>query len=251
VPVDAFISLLAVFRSKDKLEKGNERVMSAGNSELKKLKVTELRDELSKRGLDTKGVKDDLIQRLAAAIEGDTGPQEAVEAPAAETAAPEPVQVQVTAAPASVDAAPAPVTNPAPTETTAPKTAGAALTEDEKQKLRAERFGIPATAGAGSAPTIDAAEELERRKKRAERFGLPLPIDASVEAAKKKARAERFGLAVPVTKEEIEAKKKARAERFGSGAAPGAAVASAAATALSAEEERKREERAKRFAQQN
>jgi hypothetical protein len=43
------------------------------SSELKKLKVTELREKLSSRGLDTKGVKDDLIARLAAAIESDAG----------------------------------------------------------------------------------------------------------------------------------------------------------------------------------
>jgi hypothetical protein len=39
------------------------------SSELKKLKVSELREELAKRELDTKGVKDDLIARLAAAME--------------------------------------------------------------------------------------------------------------------------------------------------------------------------------------
>ena len=42
-------------------------------TDLKKLKVTELRDELSKRGLDTKGVKDDLIARLAEAMETEGG----------------------------------------------------------------------------------------------------------------------------------------------------------------------------------
>ena len=38
-------------------------------TELKKLKVSELREELAKRDLDTKGVKEDLISRLAAAME--------------------------------------------------------------------------------------------------------------------------------------------------------------------------------------
>lgn len=40
----------------------------ASVEDLKKLKVTELRDELSKRGLDTKGVKDELVHRLAEAM---------------------------------------------------------------------------------------------------------------------------------------------------------------------------------------
>ena len=47
--------------------------MSGPASELKKLKVTELRDQLASRGLETKGVKDDLIARLAAAIDSEAG----------------------------------------------------------------------------------------------------------------------------------------------------------------------------------
>jgi hypothetical protein len=35
----------------------------------KKLKVTELRDELTRRGLDNNGVKQDLIQRLQVALQ--------------------------------------------------------------------------------------------------------------------------------------------------------------------------------------
>lgn len=66
------------------------------------------------------------------------------------------------------------------------------LTESEKSRLRAERFGLPVSkdsAGAGRdgkdgrAPIaglgqFDLKEELDRRKKRAERFGMPVPTTA-------------------------------------------------------------------------
>jgi SAP domain-containing ribonucleoprotein len=246
--------------------------MPVNTADLKKLKVTELRDELSKRGLDTKGVKDELITRLAAAMEGEeeaagaAGAAPATAAPAAVPAAevaPAPVAA---AAPAAAVAAPVPA---APAPAAAVPSAAEILAsgkpilaEVDRRKMRAERFGgavSPADAAAAkktaaSTPAIgglghfDPTEEFERRKKRAERFGLPIPVSKAEESLKKKARADRFGIEVPVTAAEIEAKKKARADRFAAtgGAAPGSAKAEE--VKVSEEEKKKLEERAKRFA---
>ncbi|KAH7282374.1 hypothetical protein KP509_35G027600 [Ceratopteris richardii] len=75
----------------------------------------------------------------------------------------------------------------------------AEITEDEKLKKRASRFGI----------TQDVIEDMEKKRARAARFGI---VD---DEAKKKARLERFGNGVWPEDEEENAKRKARALRFG------------------------------------
>ena len=169
---------------------------------LKKLKVTELKQKLAEHDLDTKGVKDDLIKRLVEHF--NTEKHELKEDQGKDH-----------------DEAPPPSLEKTPTT----------LSEVEKAKLRAERFGLSQKQGSHIAGLghLDPQEEYERRKKRAERFGLPIPTNEHEETEKKKARAQRFGLPVEMTKEELEAKKKERQMRFMS------------------EEEKKKIQRAQRF----
>jgi hypothetical protein len=199
----------------------NEETPVVSEASLKKLKVTELRQKLAEQDLDTKGVKDDLVKRLLDHFSESKG------VPGAEKGDAKPEMgkdVDVTKLTSSVPKS-------------GKETSQAPISEAEKAKLRAERFGIQVEQS-GSAKHIgglglfDPQEEYERRKKRAERFGLPVPVNEHEEKEKKKARAERFGLPVPVSKEELDAKKKERAERFMS------------------EEEKKKLARAARFASQ-
>ncbi|GAA94962.1 uncharacterized protein L969DRAFT_96442 [Mixia osmundae IAM 14324] len=125
---------------------------------LSKLKVAELKEQLSALSLPTTGVKAELVARLAAHHAEASSKSVPATSTVASASPDKPEAKKETAA----------ATEPASVATEPPKPA--ALSEEEKQAR------------------IDA--ELAARKARAARFGLPEP-----EADALKARAERFGTA--------------------------------------------------------
>lgn len=81
------------------------------------------------------------------------------------------------------------------------------MTDEQRQKLRAERFGNNETSTAAAAQRLK--DEQAKILQRAIKFGVDT---AELEQQKKQARAERFGVE---TKESLEAKKLERMRRFG------------------------------------
>lgn len=204
----------------------------------KKMKVGELREALEKRGLDTGGLKNELIHRLEMALDeeefGVSAAPEAVEtealagaddplAASEETEAPpeedipQKTETEETAAPISAEKADA--------EAASTSEDKVDLSEAEKKKLdRAARFGIPVFEK--SEPKEKGGMGKKGQQKGDKRGGAPFEEDDK----KKAARMARFGdVKSGLSAEEI-AKKEARAKRFAT------------------EEDKKKEARAARFA---
>jgi len=153
----------------------------------KKMKVDELRKELSKRDLDVAGKKQDLIERLELALDEELLGEGEIK-PAA-------VAVAIPSSPKKSDPLPE---KRVVTETKKTDPAVVLSEEEEKIRKRALRFGLP-----------DPVAEKVRLRERALRFGI---VDPEIEKEKIKKRKERFA-AAPVNPEEAEKRRK-RAERF-------------------------------------
>lgn len=186
------------------------------SADWKHMKVQELRNALASKGLDTSGLKVSLLERLRKSRKASS------EVAATETPRQEEMPVEENSAepsvkaPTMVDNAEKDGTSGQPQDTSSshleppkdlvpsapalhkkPAKAGP-LTEFEKKRRRAERFG-----------THPNFSEDEKRRIRAARFGI---VD---EEAKKEARAERFGKDLQEQNLRESEKRKIRAARFG------------------------------------
>jgi len=220
--------------------------------DLKKLKVDQLRDELGKRGMDTKGKKDELQERLQNAIDKEM--LDAIDEEDEVGVPPPPAPMPTSPPPPS----PAPVQVPPPSSASKPAAASPKPVAQSSTRMAPAVTSAPVVPSPAPVAPAPAAEEgasateaetceteEEKKRRRAERFGIPIS-----EEEKKKARAERFGLVKPATA--------AAAPAGGGGAGVAGKAASpvkAAAKAgplegvpiLDAEEEARRRARAARF----
>lgn len=169
-------------------------------SDIESMKVDELKKQLSARGLDVKGLKKELVSRLVSAVStqspSSTVPagQDSQAAPTASSAPSAPAPANGIAEPASEPAAAATVSEESAPPADTPSESYVSpleLSEEDRKKLRAERFGIPLT---------QSTPDAEKKRARAERFGLSTTAESTAkkssvaddEAARQR-RAERFG----------------------------------------------------------
>ncbi|NWH27562.1 SARNP protein, partial [Grus americana] len=202
--------------------------MAAETVELHKLKLAELKQECLARGLEAKGNKQDLINRLQAYLEEhaeEEANEEDVLGEEIEEEEQKPVEPPVKVEEPPVKS-PDVITEKKVVKITSE------ISQMERMQKRAERFNVPVSleskkaaraARFGLATVSTKGEEvnMDKLKERAQRFGLNVSSlsKKSEEDEKLKKRKERFGIVTSSAgagaTEDTEAKKRKRAERFG------------------------------------
>ncbi|KAM6112328.1 SAP domain-containing ribonucleoprotein isoform 3-T4 [Phoenicopterus ruber ruber] len=168
--------------------------MAAETVELHKLKLAELKQECLARGLEAKGNKQDLINRLQAYLE-EHAEEEANEE---DVLGEEIERMQKRAERFNVP-----------------------VSLESKKAARAARFGLATVSTKGLSADSKPTVNMDKLKERAQRFGLNVSSlsKKSEEDEKLKKRKERFGIVTSSAgagaTEDTEAKKRKRAERFG------------------------------------
>lgn len=209
--------------------------------DLNKMKVTELKQALKDRSLPSSGTKPELVKRLEEALGGDAVEssneagsvddslqeiEDEILNEDTDTDVPAPTKpaeaeivphkkIETIMAPKDDgDSAKSDVAKEADSGNIAKPEAVSKLSEEERKKLRAEKYGI--------------VSPEDQKSKRAERFGLPMTgttntsakissTGTEVDLDKLKKRAERFGevVSTSLSKVDVDEKMRKRAARFG------------------------------------
>ncbi|XP_058869029.1 SAP domain-containing ribonucleoprotein-like [Acipenser ruthenus] len=180
---------------------------------LHKLKLAELKQECTARGLETKGNKQELVNRLQAYLEehaveeevneeevlGEDTEEEEVKVVVEEPAEPEKVSVAEKEEGGAADKKVvkiASTTSPDEKLQQRAQRFNVPPTGESKKAARAARFGLPAAPEKDSSVVSQPAVNVDQLKKRAQRFGMNVSsVSKKVEEDEKlKKRKERFGI---------------------------------------------------------